>query len=24
VASRLASFDGACQACHERYWYVNQ
>jgi hypothetical protein len=24
VASRLASFDGACQSCHERYWYVNQ
>ena len=24
VASRVASFDGACQSCHERYWYVNQ
>lgn len=24
VANRVASFDGACQACHERYWYVNQ
>lgn len=24
VASRIASFDGACQACHERYWYVNR
>ena len=24
VASRIASFDGACQSCHERYWYVSQ
>ena len=24
VASRVASFDGACQSCHERYWYVSQ
>ena len=24
VADRLASFDGACQSCHERYWYVKQ
>ena len=24
VANRVAGFDGACQACHERYWYVNQ
>ncbi|MGV3554861.1 MAG: cytochrome c [Croceibacterium sp.] len=23
VANRVASFDGACQSCHERYWYVN-
>ena len=22
VANRLQSFDGACQACHEDYWYV--
>lgn len=22
VASRVASFDGACQSCHEHYWYV--
>lgn len=24
VADRLTSFDGACQACHEKYWYVTQ
>lgn len=24
VANRVTSFDGACQSCHERYWYVNQ
>lgn len=24
VASRLVSFDGACQSCHERYWYVSR
>jgi hypothetical protein len=24
VANRLASFDGACQSCHEHYWYVNR
>ena len=24
VANRVATFDGACQSCHERYWYVNQ
>ena len=23
VANRLVSFDGACQSCHERYWYVS-
>jgi cytochrome c556 len=22
VAELLVSFDGACQSCHERYWYV--
>ncbi|MXO58498.1 hypothetical protein GRI89_02940 [Altererythrobacter salegens] len=24
VAELLVSFDGACQSCHERYWYVSQ
>jgi cytochrome c556 len=24
VADRVQGFDGACQACHERYWYVSQ
>lgn len=24
VADRLVGFDGACQSCHERYWYVAQ
>lgn len=24
VADRIVAFDGACQGCHERYWYVNQ
>ena len=24
LANRIVTFDGACQACHERYWYVNQ
>jgi cytochrome c556 len=24
VADRVRSFDGACQACHENYWYVTQ
>jgi cytochrome c556 len=24
VAGLVAGFDGACQSCHERYWYVNQ
>lgn len=22
VAEQLVNFDGACQSCHERYWYV--
>lgn len=24
VANQLVSFDGACQSCHEKYWYVSQ
>lgn len=24
LANRIVSFDGACQACHERYWYLNE
>lgn len=24
VAGQLVGFDGACQSCHERYWYVQQ
>jgi cytochrome c556 len=24
VAEQLVGFDGACQSCHERYWYVQQ
>jgi len=24
VANRVATFDGACQSCHERYWYVSR
>jgi hypothetical protein len=24
VADRIVAFDGACQGCHKRYWYVNQ
>ncbi|WP_305098325.1 cytochrome c [Croceibacterium aestuarii] len=24
ISDRLMSFDGACQSCHEKYWYVAQ